>query len=103
MLPLLNSCRIDLLDNARLIAQLCALERRTARGGKDSIDHPPNGHDDLCNVVAGLAAINGAHGAYDHAYRGWSDGGDAGDRDGARAWRAARLALYIGSGGKILM
>jgi hypothetical protein len=29
------------------------LERRTARGGKDSIDHAPGAHDDLANCVAG--------------------------------------------------
>ena len=33
--------------------QLCSLERRTARGGKDSIDHSPGMHDDIANAVAG--------------------------------------------------
>ena len=51
----LNSGRIELLDHARLLAQLGALERRTARGGRDSIDHAPGGHDDLANVVCGVA------------------------------------------------
>jgi hypothetical protein len=47
-----------LLDNAKLIAQLCSLERRTARGGKDSIDHPPGGaHDDVANAVAGALVL----------------------------------------------
>ena len=32
LLPLLNSNRIELLDHPRLVAQLCGLERRTARG-----------------------------------------------------------------------
>ena len=53
LLAPLNSGRIELLDHQRLIAQLCGLERRTARGGKDSIDHPPNTHDDLINAAAG--------------------------------------------------
>jgi hypothetical protein len=53
LLPLLNSGRIELLDNVRLIAQLCSLERRTARSGRDSIDHAPNSHDDLINAAAG--------------------------------------------------
>jgi hypothetical protein len=53
MLPLLNSGKIELLDNQRLIGQLVGLERRTARGGKDSIDHPPGAHDDIANSVAG--------------------------------------------------
>jgi hypothetical protein len=52
-LPLLNSRRVKLLDNARLITQLTSLERRTARSGRDSIDHAPGAHDDLANACAG--------------------------------------------------
>lgn len=52
-LPLLNSGRAQLLDNPRLVLQTSTLERRTSRAGKDSIDHPPGGHDDLVNVAAG--------------------------------------------------
>jgi hypothetical protein len=37
-LPTINSQRVELLDDARLINQLCGLERRTARGGRDSIE-----------------------------------------------------------------
>ena len=55
LLPILNSRRCQLLDNKRLASQLCSLERRSARGGaKDSISHPPLGHDDLAAAVAGL-------------------------------------------------
>jgi hypothetical protein len=58
-LPLLNSGRVQLLDSQRLISQLCGLERRTSRVGKDSVDHQPGGHDDLANSVAGaLVAIS---------------------------------------------
>jgi hypothetical protein len=57
MLPLLNSGRIQLLDNRRLITQLHGLERRTARGGKDSIDHGPGRFDDLANSVAGALVL----------------------------------------------
>ena len=53
LLAPLNSGSIELLDNPKLIAQLRGLERRTARGGKDSIDHQPNAHDDLINAAAG--------------------------------------------------
>jgi hypothetical protein len=56
LLPAVNSRRVELLDHDRLVAQLCGLERRTARGGRDSIDHAPGGHDDVANAVAG--AIN---------------------------------------------
>ena len=57
LLPLLSSQMIELVDAPRMISQIAALERRTARGGRDSIDHPPNGHDDLANVVAGVASM----------------------------------------------
>lgn len=53
LLPLLNGKRCSLLDDDRLVTQIASLERRVARGGKDSIDHPPNSHDDLANVCAG--------------------------------------------------
>ena len=43
ILPLLNARRIELLDHRRLSAQLAGLERRTARSGRDSIDHAPGG------------------------------------------------------------
>jgi hypothetical protein len=57
LLPILNSGKVELLDHARLVAQLCQLERRTARSGKDSIDHSPGGHDDVCNAVAGAVLL----------------------------------------------
>lgn len=53
MLPLLNAKQAGLLDSDRLINQLVGLERRVARGGREIIDHGPNGHDDLANAVAG--------------------------------------------------
>ncbi|MFT3792088.1 MAG: terminase family protein [Rudaea sp.] len=54
LLPLLNSGKARLLDNPRLAQQLIGLERRTARAGKDSIDHRRGSHDDLANAVAGV-------------------------------------------------
>jgi hypothetical protein len=45
---------VDLLDNPKMITQFVGLERRTARSGRDSIDHAPNAHDDVCNAVAGV-------------------------------------------------
>jgi histidinol phosphatase-like PHP family hydrolase len=64
-LPIINSGLVDLIDNKQLLNQLtCLLERRTARGGKDSLDHPPNAHDDLANAVAGaLITANRSDGA----------------------------------------
>jgi hypothetical protein len=63
LLPLLNSGRVELLDDQRLINQLAGLERRTARGGRDSIDHGPGSHDDVANACAGalvLAHVSGS-------------------------------------------
>jgi hypothetical protein len=65
LLPVINSRKVDLLDNERLVAQLCGLERRTSRGGRDSIDHAPGSHDDVANCLAGLVAeLAIAAGAY---------------------------------------
>jgi len=55
-LPAFNAGTVALLDSPRLVAQLCGLERRTSRGGRDSIDHGPHGHDDLANAVCGVLA-----------------------------------------------
>ena len=63
LLPLLNSARVALLDHRKLINQLCGLERRTARSGRDSIDHAPGGHDDVANAVAGALVLAYAGGA----------------------------------------
>lgn len=56
-LPVMNAGRAELLDHPRLVAQLCSLERRVARSGKDSIDHGPGGHDDVANAAAGALVL----------------------------------------------
>jgi hypothetical protein len=53
LLPILNSGGVELLDHVRLKQQLVGLERRTARSGRDSIDHAPGQNDDVANAVAG--------------------------------------------------
>ena len=60
LLPAINSGKVEALDHPRLIAQLCALERRTSRIGRDTIDHAPGAHDDLANAVAGALVIAGS-------------------------------------------
>ena len=57
LLPLLNSRAVDLLDHGRLMMQLVSLERTTARGGRDKIDHPRGMHDDVANAVAGALVL----------------------------------------------
>lgn len=60
-LPLIMEGNIRLLDQKKMLSQFAALERRVNKGGKDSINHPTGGNDDVCNAVAG--AIVGAHGS----------------------------------------
>jgi hypothetical protein len=57
LLPLVNAGRAELLDVPALRGQLLGLERRTARSGRDSIDHAPGGHDDVANAVAGALVL----------------------------------------------
>lgn len=57
LLPRICSKEIELLDDEILINQLSNLERRTRSGGKDIIDHPPGGHDDVANAVAGVTEV----------------------------------------------
>jgi hypothetical protein len=52
-MPILNGRRVELLDHPKLVAQLVSLERSTARGGRDAIDHPKGQHDDVANAVCG--------------------------------------------------
>jgi hypothetical protein len=54
---MLTSGKAELLDHPRLAAQLVGLERRTARSGKDSIDHAPGQHDDLANAALGVLLL----------------------------------------------
>lgn len=67
----MNGGRVRLLDLPRLRAQLVQLERRTARGGRDTVDHAPGGHDDLANAAAGalLGTLIANLGMYEY-YRG---------------------------------
>jgi hypothetical protein len=102
LLPLLNSRRIDLLDHPTLINQLVSLERRTSRGGRDSIDHPPGGHDDVANAVAGLAAINTSLGGFDTSYQLFNGRKDAAE-DPVESWRRLRLQCYLESHGRIVL
>ena len=98
LLPLLNSGGVVLPRHDRLVAQLVGLERRTARGtGRDIVDHPPGGHDDLANAVAGAALLARAPG-YDHTMA-WVDGTplatDDDDEAQRAAWRWAMLQQHI--------
>ncbi|MGB6078639.1 MAG: hypothetical protein WBF99_04195 [Xanthobacteraceae bacterium] len=98
-LALLNSGRVDLLDDARLTGQLISLERRTARGGKDSIDHPPSGHDDIANAVAGAITILSGGSGYN--IRTLAGAINADNDDSTDSFRRQRFQLFMNSGGAI--
>jgi hypothetical protein len=100
LLPLVNSRRVDLLDHQKTINQLIGLERRTARGGASSIDHPPGQHDDLINVVAGVCSICIVQGIYN--IDAMSDTMPD-DPYGIEAYRAMRQSFYYHSGGRIIL
>ncbi len=57
LLPLVNTSLVELLDIPTLRTELLALQRRSVRGGKDSIDHPAGGKDDLANAAAGALTL----------------------------------------------
>jgi hypothetical protein len=57
LLPALNSRTVALLDDATLIRQLNSLERKRGRTGKDVIDHPRGGRDDVANAAAGALVL----------------------------------------------
>jgi hypothetical protein len=109
LLPLLNSSGIVLPKHDRLLAQLVALERRTARSGKDSIDHGPGAHDDVANAVAGAALLARAS-SYDSSLD-WVFGPDHASNPAAvsiegmaRAdwdndWQRQQYRNYVTSGG----
>jgi hypothetical protein len=77
LLPLINARRIELLDERKLATQLCGLERRATRAGRDSIDHAPNGHDDVCNAEAGCASLLAAESHYWRGNMAWVSDGPA--------------------------
>jgi hypothetical protein len=88
---------------------LTQLERRTNRGGRDSIDHPPGGgqHDDLANAVAGVITHLLTKGKFNF----WAladmspnqkPGADP-KQQSMEDWRRLRRNLYYESGGQILL
>jgi len=56
-LPVFTRGLARLPDHGRLVRELRLLERRTHRSGKDTVEHPRNGHDDHANVVCGVFSL----------------------------------------------
>jgi hypothetical protein len=59
-LPLVLSGRAEILDIRQLFSELRNLVRRTRSAGRDLVDHPPRGQDDLANATAGACSQVGA-------------------------------------------
>lgn len=57
--PLFARGAVRLLDQRALQTELLQLERRTGRAGRDSVDHPPGGHDDFSNAACGALSQDG--------------------------------------------
>lgn len=62
-LPLFTAGSVRLLDVPRLTKELLQLERRTARSGRDTVDHGAGlrSHDDWSNSACGALALCTAH------------------------------------------
>jgi hypothetical protein len=91
-LPMVNSKTVDLLDNKRLVQQLIGLERRTARSGKDSVDHGFGLHDDIANATAGAIILAGTR---KYKYRSDLDWIDDGTEESASAWKMNELLNHM--------
>ena len=93
-LPLFTSGRVRLVDNPRLVTQLCNLERRTTRIGRDIIDHPEREgfHDDVCNSACGALVLAAGEDDWMETYMraylpGYRESRDAGGSDEATPGR----------------
>jgi hypothetical protein len=58
LVPMVNSGGCRLLDDEKMRAQLLALRRKVAPGGRESVDHPVGGNDDYANAAAGALVLN---------------------------------------------
>ncbi len=70
-IPLFARHLVRLPDDPKLLRELRLLERHTHRSGKDSIDHPKNGHDDYANAVCGVLRGLSNHLGYDPRFVGF--------------------------------
>jgi hypothetical protein len=103
-LPLLNSRKIRLPRNERAINQICSLERSSQRSGRDQISAETHGHDDIANVIAGVAELAHNYTLFDTS---WSFVGPTNETDAERKqresdenfrWRLGNYMRSIGAG-----
>lgn len=55
--PLFAVGAVRIPDHRQLLNELRMLERRTAPSGKDTVEHPPRGHDDYANCSCGALQL----------------------------------------------
>jgi len=78
-LPIVMRGGCELLDNKQQAAELRQLLRRTGKG-KDTVDHPPNLHDDSSNACAG-AIVEASRNSDECGFEAHSVGDDEDDDD----------------------
>jgi hypothetical protein len=85
-----------------LLRELRLLERVVHRGGRDSVDHPRNGHDDFANSCCGCLRLLST-GSFDlGAMLRDVDDSDSAMTESERnaAWRQSMFNAYIMNGGR---
>ncbi|GJE77246.1 hypothetical protein [Methylorubrum suomiense] len=93
-LPLLNSQSVRLLDHPEMRRELVNLERSTSQMGRDTINHPNNGHDDLINAAAGaLLECQTKRNIWEDII------GDPNSEEDKAAWRAIEWQQRLGGYG----
>jgi hypothetical protein len=56
-LGICNSGAVELLEHEKAIEQICSLQRRTGRSGRDSVDARGGAPEDIANVIAAVCAV----------------------------------------------
>ena len=75
-LVLANSGQVQIPLHRRLISQLQRLERRVLRSGREQVEHPSGGHDDLSNAACGALVLASSASSYWANGMNWVRGSD---------------------------
>jgi hypothetical protein len=81
-LGICNSGAVELLANEKAIEQICSLQRRTGRSGRDSVDARGGIPEDMANVIAAVCAMIEKNGRRHVRFTCLSLGGDGAVLDG---------------------
>jgi hypothetical protein len=97
-IPLFARHLVRLPDHPKLLRELRLLERHTHRSGKDSIDHPKNGHDDFANSCCGVLRGLSNHLGYDARFQGFQPDASDDNKETNYATEQLRSAIMSGYG-----